>query len=97
MHDQTSRCAPDEAEPLPELRLFGEKRQRIKAGENLTKTVEKLHRFDSFDELYRTLHLLKCGYTEEDVAQASPADMERYFSMEDQKHFGVVGIELEHL
>ena len=89
-----------------ELRLFDEKRQQIKAGdkivftntatgETLDATVAKMHRFDSFEELYRSLPLLKCGYTAEDVDDARPSDMEQYYSPEEQKKYGVVGIELE--
>jgi ASC-1-like (ASCH) protein len=88
-----------------ELRLFDEKRQQIKegdqlvftqteTGENLLTTVLKLHRFDTFEALYRSLPLLKCGYTPADVDQADPADMEQYYSAEEQRKYGVVGIEL---
>ena len=88
-----------------ELRLYDEKRQNIKAGdeiiftntatgEKLRATVRKLHRFDSFEELYKVLPLLKCGYTAEDVEKAHPSDMEQYYSVEEQKKYGVVGIEL---
>lgn len=88
-----------------ELRLYDEKRQQINTGdsivftntatgETLTATVKKLHRFDSFEELYQTLPLLQCGYTAEDIDSASPADMESYYSKEEQAKYGVVGIEL---
>ena len=88
-----------------ELRLFDEKRQKIKMGddiiftntvngEKMCATVKKLHRFDSFEELYKTLPLLQCGYTAEDVGTAHPSDMEQYYSAEEQKQYGVVGIEL---
>ena len=88
-----------------ELRLFDEKRQTIQmgddiiftntvSGEKLCATVKKLHRFDSFEELYKTLPLLQCGYTAEDVDTAHPSDMEQYYSAEEQKQYGVVGIEL---
>ena len=88
-----------------ELRLWDEKRQKIKegdsiiftdntTGETLTATVKKLHRFASFTELYQALPLLQCGYTEEDVHTADPADMEQYYSAEQQSKYGVVGIEL---
>ncbi len=88
-----------------ELRLFDEKRQQIKVGdkivftntatgETLDATVVRLHRFDSFEELYRSLPLLQCGYTEADVDRADPSDMEHYYSAEEQKKYGVVGIEL---
>ena len=88
-----------------ELRLFDEKRQQIKpgdgivftnttTGETMDATVVKLHRYDSFDELYKFLPLLKCGYTAEDIDKAHPSDMEQYYSAEEQKKYGVVGIEL---
>lgn len=89
-----------------ELRLFDEKRRQLKSGEKivftdtstgekLTKTVVRLHIFDSFDELYKALPLLQCGYTKEDIGTAHPCDMEAYYSADQQKKYGVVGIELE--
>ena len=88
-----------------ELRLYDEKRQMINpgdtivftntaTGEQLRAKVKKLHRFASFEELYQTLPLLQCGYTAEDIDSASPADMEAYYSKEEQQKYGVVGIEL---
>ena len=88
-----------------ELRLYDKKRQRIKEGdviaftntsngEKMRATVKALHRFDSFEELYKTLPLLQCGYTAEDIDTAQPSDMEQYYSVEEQKKYGVVGIEL---
>ncbi len=89
-----------------ELRLYDEKRQLIqpgdsicftnnKTGEQLTATVKKLHRFPNFEELYKTLPLLQCGYTEEDIGAARPSDMEAYYSPAEQARCGVVGIELD--
>ena len=88
-----------------ELRLFDEKRRLIQegdvilftnnqTGESLRVTVIRLHRFDSFAELYRSLPLLRCGYTTEDILMASPADMDAYYSADQQEKYGVVGIEL---
>lgn len=88
-----------------ELRLYDEKRRQIKigdaivftnnaTGETLCKRVAGLHRFDSFDELYNSLPLLKCGYTAENVDKAHSSDMERYYSADQQNKYGVVGIEL---
>ncbi len=88
-----------------ELRLLDEKRQQIKlgdkivftntsTGETLDTKVVNLHRFDSFEELYKSLPLLKCGYTAEDIDKAHSFDMEQYYSVEEQKKYGVVGIEL---
>lgn len=88
-----------------ELRLYDKKRQQIKegdtitftntvSGEKISRTVWKLHRFESFEELYKVLPLLQCGYTADDVDSARPSDMERYYSAEEQAQYGVVGIEL---
>jgi ASC-1-like (ASCH) protein len=56
--------------------------------------VVKLHRFDRFEELYRALPLLQCGYTQTDVHTARADDMAQYYSAEQQRRYGVVGIEL---
>ena len=53
-----------------------------------------LYVFDTFDELYKKLPLLDCGYTEDDIKTASPDDMEKYYSKEKQKQHGVVGIKI---
>jgi len=88
-----------------ELRLLDEKRQKIHVGdtivftntvtgETLTARVIKLHRFADFEALYKSLPLLQCGYTQEDIADAKPSDMQQYYSEEEQKKYGVVGIEI---
>ena len=86
-----------------ELRLFDEKRKKISVGdmlvfgnnENLdliTATVKALHTFSDFTELYKTLPPILCGYEESE--EADPTDMERYYTKEDIKKHGAVGIEL---
>ncbi len=109
VHKMRLKSAPFEmikrGEKTIELRLFDEKRQQIKTGdrivfmndangETLDTTVVKLHKFDSFKELYQSLPLLKCGYTTENLEKAAPSDMEQYYSVEEQRKYGVVGIEL---
>ena len=91
-----------------ELRLFDEKRRRInpgdtivftnnETGEKLFTRVLKLHCFKDFEELYKALPLMQCGYSEDDIDKASPSDMEQYYSIEEQRRYGVVGIELSRL
>lgn len=111
VHTHAMKLAPAPFESMKsgqktiELRLFDEKRQKLRSGdtilftntesgETFTKTVTKLHRFESFAESYRSLPLLRCGYTEKTVADAKASDMDRYYSPEQQRAFGVVGIEL---
>lgn len=89
-----------------ELRLYDEKRQAISIGDTitfintennddtLTVYVKELYIFKSFEELYRKLPLLECGYTGDTVANASPDDMNKYYSKEMQEKYGVVGIKI---
>lgn len=88
-----------------ELRLYDEKRRKLQIGDGilfenseapelLLTRMTGLRVFDSFDALYQALPLEACGYPSADVAAASPADMEAYYSKEEQQRFGVVGIEL---
>ena len=89
-----------------ELRLYDEKRQAVFEGDTIiftnladnrqiTVKVFKLHIFDTFIELYRSLPLSKCGYAEQDLETASPDDMLAYYSKEKQERYKVVGIEIE--
>ncbi len=92
-------------EKTVELRLWDEKRRKIKTGdtilftntadgETLKARVLRLHRFDSFAKLYEELPLLQCGYTGENVDDAKASDMDAYYSAEEQAKYGVVGIEI---
>lgn len=89
-----------------EMRLWDEKRSQIRVGDTLvfvhtedasltlTATVLALHLFPDFAALYAALPLDKCGYLPEEVATASPEDMNVYYSAERQAQYGVVGIEI---
>ena len=89
-----------------ELRLWDEKRSQIKVGDTLvfvhtgdaartlTARVTALHLFPDFAALYAALPLDRCGYLPEEIATASPADMNVYYSAERQALYGVVGIEI---
>ena len=89
-----------------ELRLYDEKRKKISVGDTikfintrdvtdtLNVTVEKVFVFNSFDELYKSLPLLECGYTQDNIDRASPCDMEMYYPEEKQNRHGVVGIKV---
>ncbi len=86
-----------------ELRLFDEKRKKISVGDNLvfknaenrdviTATVKALHTFPDFIALYKNLPPTLCGYEGDEAAD--PTDMERYYTKEEIKKYGVLGIEL---
>ena len=88
-----------------ELRLYDEKRRRIRpgdmieftngeTGEKLIKRVLSVRVFPSFDELYEQLPLEKCGYAGEALKLASPRDMEEYYSPELIRKYGAAAIEL---
>lgn len=112
-HEMLLAAAPFEriasGQKTIELRLWDEKRQKIKVGHTLvfhlldtpettlTAKVLALHRFDSFAQLYEQLDLLACGYTLDNIASAKPEDMARYCSAEQEARYGVVGIEIEVL
>ena len=88
-----------------ELRLNDEKRQRINVEDTvvfncsatkdiITAQVSKLHKFSDFEELYKTLPLEKCGYTVAELDTAHYTDMEQYYTKEQIKKYGALGIEL---
>ena len=89
-----------------ELRLYDEKRKQISVGDSIQfvntdnatemidTTVEDLFVFDSFEELYKNLPLLECGYSVEELPTASPRDMELYYPREEQRQYGVIGIKI---
>lgn len=87
-----------------ELRLNDEKRQLINIGDIITfmnrsdgeviKTkVLNLHKYPSFEELYKHFDKVSMGYRKED--ECNYKDMEKYYSEEEQSKYGVVDIEVE--
>ncbi len=88
-----------------ELRVFDEKRQKLKifddiifkcddTNEELGTTIVGLYIFPNFESLYAKLPLLKCGYTEENIAEASAEDMKKYYPDDILNEYNVIGIEL---
>ncbi len=108
LHDRPYEMIRDGNKTI-ELRLYDEKRRKISVGDKIEFTNSKnsatsmlcevtaLHVFPSFAELYDRLPLIKCGYTECDIAAASPKDMDVYYSKEEQDAYGVIGIEIKLL
>lgn len=87
-----------------ELRLNDEKRSLIKENDiilfenrknaEIIKTkVIKLHKYGSFEELYKRFDKVSLGYNFNE--EASYKDMEKYYSKEEQDKYGVLGIEIE--
>ncbi len=91
-----------------ELRLYDERRKKIKVndeleftnnttGEKMNVIVEEILIYKDFKELYDSLPLLKCGYTEDDIKNATYKDMELYYSEELQNLYNVVAFKIRLL
>lgn len=87
-----------------ELRLNDEKRQLLKIKdiieftnrqtlEKILVEIEELHKYPSFEELYKHFDKISMGYNENE--SANPKDMEEYYSKEEQEKYGVLGIEIK--
>ena len=87
-----------------ELRLYDEKRRLIKIGDLIDFTnidtnevlhvkVKALHIFKDFNDLYNHFNKISIGYKEQE--EATPIDMEKYYSKEEQMKYNVVGMEIE--
>ena len=92
-----------------ELRLFDEKRQKIKPGDLILFTnsndvdkqiqvsVLSVQIFPDFEALYRALPISACGYLPDELKDASAKDMQSYYSREQQEKYGVIAIEVKLL
>ena len=89
-----------------ELRLYDEKRQKIKVGdviefcnvssnEKMGCVVKCLHIYPSFKELYDVFDKERLGYKENEIP--NPKDMEKFYLKEEIEQFGVVGIEIKKI
>lgn len=87
-----------------ELRLYDEKRQKVKKGDLikftnidtnqtiLTKVIN-MHVFTDFKNLYKAFDKISLGYKKDE--KANPLDMEKYYNPLDIEKYGVIGIEIE--
>ena len=86
-----------------ELRLNDEKRSLLKVGdeieftnrdtnEKLSVDIINLHKYPSFEELYKHFDKVEMGYNKDEPAESK--DMEAYYSKEEQDKYGVLGIEI---
>ena len=88
-----------------EMRLLDEKRQLYKVGdvlifkkrpeevETIKTKIVAMHKFPSFNELYKHFNKIQLGYLQNEVANYK--DMEEYYSIQEQQNFGVIGIEIK--
>ena len=89
-----------------EMRLNDEKIQLLKEQdlieftniatlETILVEIVKLYKYANFEELYKHFDKISLGYDKDDIA--NPKDMERYYSMEEQEKYGVIGIKIRRL
>ncbi len=90
-----------------ETRLFDEKRRLIKVGdrivflkrpeekEEITVEVIKLAIFKSFEDLFNSAEKTLFGYPEEASLENQITCMRKYYSLEDEGKYGVVGMYLK--
>ena len=87
-----------------ELRLNDEKRQLLNiddiivfenrsTNEIIHTRVVNLHKYNSFEELYKHFDKISLGYSEDE--EANYKDMEKYYLPSEQEKYGVVGIEIK--
>ena len=104
LNDNPFYCIKNKTKTI-EMRLFDEKRQKIKVGDTITflncnnhtqqvfTKVKALYKFADFTQLYKHFDKISLGYQENEIA--NPEDMKFYYSQEDINKYGVVGIEIE--
>ena len=84
------------------MRLNDDKRRKIQTGdiieftntftlETMSCLVLKIFNYKTFNELYLNHSKVSIGYKDDEIAK--PEDMLVYYSIEEIKNYGVVGIE----
>ena len=71
-----------------ELRLYDDKRKLIHVNDTIVFTSTE----NPNEKI--TAKVTKCGYTPENIDNASPDDMNTFYSKSQQKKYGVLGIEI---
>lgn len=91
-----------------DVRLFDDKRSLLNVGdkiiffkrpdeiESLEANIIGLSIFNSFEELFKVIDKQKFGYEEDDTLEYQIECMRKYYSIEDEQEFGVVGIHLKN-
>ena len=90
-----------------ELRLYDDKRRKINIGDRIIFSntdvpeqkiavkVTALHRYATFEDLFRNIPPEKCGNDVIETPEDAAARMKKYYSDEQIKWYGVLGIEIE--
>lgn len=87
-----------------ELRLYDYKRMKIDVGDSILFTdlgnpsrnvaviVSSLHRYATFEDLFRDIPPERCGFDATDSPETAAAKMGEYYTDEQVQKFGVLGI-----
>ncbi|MBO5328529.1 MAG: ASCH domain-containing protein [Clostridia bacterium] len=92
-------------EKTVEVRLLDDKRKTLKVGDRISFTnretgdiinakVVALHNFSSFEKLFCGERFKKCGFNNYTCEEAVK-EMYNYYSPEEEKRLGVLGIEIK--
>ena len=91
-----------------ELRLYDEKRRKIKVGDTITFTntisneqmtvsVKELYTYSSFFDLFSNISLVDCGFEKGTSIEYAIESMREYYTKEQEEQYGVIGIRIEKL
>ena len=90
-----------------ELRLFDGKRRKLDIGDKIIFTciddpiqklavcVKSLHRYASFEDLFNDIPIDECGFDSKESPEIASASMRKYYSDEQIRIYGVLGIRIE--
>lgn len=90
-----------------ELRLYDKKRQQIKIDDTIKfislkdhcdtvlTRVTDIYRAVSFKDLYSMISLNDLGYSSDEMNLAKSNDMDKFYTLEEQSEYGVVGFRIK--
>lgn len=96
-------------EKTVELRLFDEKRRKLNIGdkiiftntsddsEKLAVCIKALYRYGTFEELFAEVSPTRCGFSNGETVNGATSEMKKYYSEEQIRDYGVLGIKIELL
>ncbi len=97
-------CLIKDGNKTIEMRVNDEKRRLMQIGdvilfqdreteEIIKAEIIQLYHFSNFEELLKSLDKEALGYSKDEIPNSK--DLEKYYSLEEQEKYGVVGIEIK--